>query len=190
MDTMVDRVLRAAKLDVDFFNEVEADPSLNQEALMVIVLVSAISAVGSFISGLMGGRFGAALIALITTVLMGVVNYYIWGYITHFIGSSLFDATSDPGEVLRVLGYASGPRVLGFFSFIPCVGGLVGLVGAIWALVAGFIGVREALDLDTVETLITVIIGWVLVMIITFAVSSILGIGALGLRAGASLLTR
>ncbi|MFO8037244.1 MAG: Yip1 family protein [Anaerolineales bacterium] len=187
MNTMIDRVLRAAKLDVDFFKEAEADPSLNQEALMVIVLVSAISAVGSFISGLMGGKIGAALIALIITVILGVVNYYIWGYLTHFIGSSLFDATSEPGEVLRVLGYASGPRVLGFFSFIPCVGGLVGLIGAIWALVAGFIGVREALDLDTGKTLITVIIGWAVIMIITFAVSSIIGVGSLGLT---SLLTR
>lgn len=184
MDAMIDRVLRAAKFDVLFFNKVEADPSLNQEALMVVVLVSGLSAVGSFISGLIYGRFGGALLALISTVLLGVVNYYIWGYLTHYIGNALFDATSDPGELLRVLGYASGPNALGFFSFIPRLGGFVGFIGSIWALAAGFIGVREALDIETMETLITVVIGWVIIMIITFVVNSVIGIGSLGVGAG------
>lgn len=190
MDNMLERVMRAARLDVEFFNKVEADTSLNQEALLVVVLVSAISAVGSFISGLMGGNFGSALLALIVAVLLGVVNYYIWAYITHFIGSSLFDATSEPGEMLRVLGYASGPRVLGFFSFIPCLGGLLGLAGSVWALVAGFIGTREALDLDNTKTLVTVVIGWVVIFIITLVISSVVGIGTMGLGAGLSLLNR
>jgi hypothetical protein len=87
-----------------------------------------------------------------------------------------------------VLGYASGPRALSILSFIPCVGWLVALAGGIWSLVAGFIGVREALDLDTTKTLITVVIGWVIVLIITAAVTAVLGVGAVGLGAAGSLL--
>lgn len=188
MNNMLDRVVKAAMLDVEFFNEVEMDPSLNQEALMVVVIVSIISGIGSFIGGIMGGRFGAALLGLFTAVILGVVNYYIWAYLTHIIGSNLFNATSDPGEMLRVLGYASGPRALSVLSFIPCIGWLVSLGGAVWALVAGFIGVREALDLDTTETLITVIIGWVAIMIINLIIGGILGLGSLGLGAAGSLL--
>lgn len=190
MDTMMDRVLKAAQLDVDFFNKVEADKSLNQEALMVVILVSVISGVGSFIGAVMGGRIGGAVLALFVTVLMGVINYYIWSYVTHYVGSALFQATSDPGELLRVLGYASGPRALGVLGFIPCLGGLISLAGAVWALVAGFIGVREALDLDTGKTLVTVIIGWVIILVINLVMSAVLGVGGLGLGAATSAFGR
>lgn len=188
MDGMLRRVVRAAKLDVDFFNEVEMDTSLTQEALMVVILVSLISSIGSFIGGIVGSGFGTALLALIAALVTGVVTYYIWAYVTYFVGTQLFNATADPGELLRVLGYASGPRVLGLLSFIPCVGALISLAGGVWSLIAGFIGVREALDLDTTKTLITVVIGWVIVLIITATVTAVLGVGAIGLGAAGSLL--
>lgn len=190
MDTMINRVVRAAMLDVDFYNQVEADTSLNQEALMVVVLVSVASGIGAFLGGLISGEFGGAVLGLIIAVVLGVVNYYIWAYVTYFIGTNLFEGTADPGELLRVLGYASGPRVVGILSFIPCLGGLAGLIGAIWALVAGFIAVREALDLDTGKTLITVLIGWAIIFVISLVIGAVLGVGAIGLGTITSSLQR
>lgn len=189
MDTMINRVIRAAMLDVPFYNEVEADTSLNQEALLVVVLVSVIGGIGSFLGGLIKGNFGEAILGLIVAVVLGVVNYYVWSYLTYFLGTQLFEGTADPGELLRVLGYASGPRALSILSFIPCVGPLIGFAGSIWALVAGFIGVREALDLDNVKTLLTVAIGWVIIIVISTIVGLVLGIGAIGLGAVGSALS-
>ncbi len=188
MDTMINRVIRAASLDVEFFNEVETDTSLTQEALMVVILVSIAGSIGSFIGSLINRSFGGALLALIGALIIGIVNYYIWAYITYFVGTQLFDATADPGEMLRVLGYASGPRVLSILRFIPCVGWLIALVGDVWALIAGFIGAREALDLDTTKTLITVAIGWVIITIVSIVVGLVFGVGAAGLGAVGSLL--
>jgi hypothetical protein len=73
-------------------------------------------------------------------------------------------------------------------TFIPCLGGLFGFAGAIWALVAGFIGVREALDLDTGKTIVTVIIGWVIIFIINLVIGGIIGAGALGVGAISSFM--
>ena len=39
MASMVDRVIRAVKLDKDFYSEAERDTSLDQEALLVVVFV-------------------------------------------------------------------------------------------------------------------------------------------------------
>ena len=182
---MFNRVVRAAMLDVNLYEEVEADTSLTQEALMVVILVSVASGIGSFLAGLMGeGGIGAALIGLIFGMVMGVLGYYIWAYITYFVGTNLFGGTADVGELLRTLGYASGPRVLGVLAFIPCLGGLAGLVGAIWALVTGVIAVRQALDFDTTKAILTVIIGWVIVLIISVVLGTVLGIGAAGLGVG------
>jgi hypothetical protein len=182
---MFNRVVRAAMLDVNLYEEVETDTSLTQEALMVVILVSVASGIGSFLAGLIGGGgIGAALIGLIFGIVMGVLGYYIWAYITYFVGTNLFGGTADVGELLRTLGYASGPRVLGILAFIPCLGGLAALIGAIWALVTGVVAVRQALDFDTGKALLTVIIGWVIVLIITVVVGAVLGIGAAGLGAG------
>jgi hypothetical protein len=160
---------------------------LNQEALIVVILVSVLSGIGGFLQGVFSGDIGAALLALVVGVVLGVVSYYIWAYVTYFVGTNLFGGTADAGELLRVLGYASGPRVLGVLGFIPCVGGLAGIVGAIWALVAGVIAVREALDFDTTKAVLTVIIGWVIVLAISIAVGLVFGIGAAGLGALGSL---
>jgi hypothetical protein len=180
---MINRVIRAATLDVNLYEEVEADTSLTQEALMVIILVSIAGGIGAFLGGIVAGSIGMAILGLILAVVIGVVNYYIWAYVTYFVGTSLFHGTADVGEMLRTLGYASGPRVLSILSFIPCVGPLIALVGAIWALVAGVVAVRQALDFDTTKAILTVIIGWVIVLIITFVITAVFGVGAAGLGA-------
>jgi hypothetical protein len=180
---MFNRMVRAAMLDVNLYEEVEADTSLNQEALIVVILVSVASGIGAFLGGVIGGDFGPALIGLIVTIALGIVNYYIWAYVTYFVGTNLFGGTADPGELLRTLGYASAPRLLGILSFIPCVGALAGIVAAIWALIAGVIAVRQALDFDTGKAVITVIIGWVIIFVITLIVTFVFGIGAASLGA-------
>lgn len=186
--TMVNRMIRAAMLDVNFYEEVEADTTLNQEALMVVILVSIAGGIGAFLGGLISGSIVGAIIGLIVIVIIGVINYYIWAYVTHFVGTNFFQGTADVGEMLRTLGYASSPRVLGILSFIPCIGWLVALVGAVWALVAAVVAVRQALDFDdTVKAIITVIIGWVIILIIQIVLTLIFGaafgIGMAGLGA-------
>lgn len=175
LNLMFKRIMRAALLDKEFYKEVEADTSLNQEALMIVVAVSVIAGIGSFFAVLIAGTPLKAFLALIVNSAIGVANYYIWAYVTHYIGTNLFSGDADPGELLRVLGYASAPRLLGLLGFIPCIGWLFALGGAIWALVAAFYGVREALDLDTTETLITVFLGWLVVLIINSIVNRIFG---------------
>jgi hypothetical protein len=190
MDTMFNRILRAAQLDREFYKEAEADTSLNQEALTIVIIVSVIAGLGTFISALTSKSFGAAVLGLVVTTIIGVANYYIWAYVTHFIGTNLFQGEAEPGELLRVLGYASGPRMLSFFGFIPCLGAILSFAGAIWALVAGFFGVQEALDLDTTETLVTVVLGWLVIFIISAVITGVLGIGALGFGTALSTFRR
>ena len=190
MNKIINRALRAALLDREFFQEAENDIELNQEALLVVIIVSVASGVAAFIASLINRSFGLAVLGLSISTAVGIANYYIWAYVTHFIGTNMFKGQAEPGELLRVLGYASAPRVLSLLVFIPCIGPLLGLAGSIWALVAGFVGAQEALDLDTTETLVTVVLGWLAILIISGVVTSILGISALGLGSALSFLGR
>jgi hypothetical protein len=177
-------------LDASFYAEVESDTSLNQEALIIVVIASVAGGIGAFIGGLIGGNFGQALLGAIVQIVIGVVNYYIWSYVTYWVGTNLFDGTADPGEMLRVLGYAHTPRLLSLLSFIPCVGPLLALAGAILSLIAAVIAIREALDFDTGKAVLTGIIGWVIIFVINAIIMAVLGVGAMGIGAVTSLLRR
>ena len=181
---MLNRVVRAARLDVSLYSEVEADTSLNREALTVVIIVTILAAVGSFVGSLLlSFEIVPAILGLAWAIIWGIAGYYVWAYLTWFIGTRFFKGTAEPGELLRTLGYAYGPRVLGVFAIIPCIGAIPALIGAIWSLVTGVVAVREALDTTTGNAVITVAIGWAVILVISLVVGGIIGVGAVGLGA-------
>ena len=118
-------------------------------------MATAIGAAGRGGPGIIGGLIGALL------------SWVIWAGLTYFIGDKVFGGTATWGELLRTLGFAQAPRVLLVFGIIPVFGWLVWVAVAIWVLVAGIIAIRQALDFSTQKALLTALIGWVIVMVIS-----------------------
>ncbi len=160
LDQVIQRLVRIAKFDISVFEEIEHDQNANIEAGLVVVVSSLLAAVGAALSGRGLGGF------LIQFVVGTLLNWLLWSYVTMLIGTRLFDGEADFWEMARTLGYANAPAALGILSAIPCVRGLVGLVTWALSLVIGFLAVREALDLPTDKTAITVVVGWVVVLIV------------------------
>jgi len=182
MRKIINRGLRAGLLDQEFYTEAGEDNTLNQEALLMVILVSAASGILAFISGLMIKKsFGAAVLGLSVLTAIGIANYFIWVYSTHFTSINVFQSEVELNKLLRILGYASSPMVLSLFSFIPYFGPLIGLIGSVWSLVAGFTGAQQILDLNKYETFSTVVFGWLAILIIKSLVTNILGINVAGL---------
>jgi hypothetical protein len=81
MNVFMERMLRAAKLDIHLYEEVEADTSAMPQAIGVVVLSSVAGGIGS--AGM--GATGAG------GILMGIVaalaGWYIWAFLTYFIGT-------------------------------------------------------------------------------------------------------
>ncbi len=180
-------MIRAARLDKDFYEEVEHDTSYNQDALAVVILASLAGALGGFLGMLFGGHFGAAVFALIVGVITSVASYYIWVFLVQFIGTKFFNGTGDFGEVARALGFAWAPRVLNILSFIPVLGGLIGFVAWIWTIATGFIATRQALDQDDKNAALTVIVAAVVAFVISLLIGLVFGLigAALGLAGSA-----
>lgn len=174
MASFVERMIGAAKLDVATFEEVEADSSATGQAMIVVVLSSLASGVGFFTDlGLKG--------LLIGTV-ASLVGWFVWAGLTYLIGTKMLpepQTESDMGELLRTIGFASSPGLLRVLGFIPLLGGLIGLVTAIWMLAAFVVAVRQALDYKSTGRAVAVcLIGFVVYLIATFAVMMIFGGGA------------
>lgn len=182
-NSMIVNVRRAMSLDRTFYQEVAYNERYSQEALMVVIVTAVLTGIGGFLGGVVRGNFFSALIGLLVGVVMAVVGYYLWAYIVQFVGKSMFQGEATVPQLLRTLGYAYAPTALGILSFIPCVGGLIALIGSIWSLVCGFFAVRETHKLSDGQTIVTVVVGWLVVVVITAIVGAIFGIGAFGLGA-------
>ena len=176
-------MIRAARLDKDFFEEVEHDSSYASDALAVVILVSLLGGLGSFLGTLFTGSFGGAIGAFFLQVVIGVAGYYLWVFVAQLVGTRFFKGTGDFGEVQRAFGFAYAPQVLNLLNFIPCAGWLVGMVAWIWSLAAGFVAIRQSLDQDDTNAALTVIVSGLAVIILSAAVTAVFA--AIGLAGSA-----
>src|SRR3984893_16615562 len=147
--SIVNRMMRAARLEVPLYEEVEADLSATNQALLVVVLVAVSRAIGAgFTSGSPGGLVGGLVAGLLTAL----VGWAVWSYVVYFVGTRFFGGTATYGELLRTLGFANAPGVFYILGVIPVLGGIVQIVVLIWTLVTSFIATRSALDIDNTKT--------------------------------------
>ncbi len=158
MTSFKDRIIRAAKLDVNLYEEVEADKTAMGQAMGVVVLSSIAAGVG-------GMPRGGFLGILIGTVL-ALVGWYVWAYVTYFIGTKFLpepQTKADHGELLRTLGFSSSPGFIRVLGIIPGLRTVVFLVASVWMLVAMIIAVRQALDYEsTLRAVGVCVIGWII----------------------------
>jgi hypothetical protein len=164
MAAFTDRMIRAAKLDVNLFEEVEADKSAMGQAMGVVILSSVAAGIGTIgTTGLKGLLFGTVT---------ALVAWFIWAFLTYFIGTRLLpepQTKADYGELLRTIGFSSSPGVLRVLGIIPMLGFIVNFLVGVWMLVAMVIAVRQALDYKSTWRAVGVcLIGW-MVQIAIFA---------------------
>jgi len=162
MATIQDRVIRAAKLDVQLYEEVEADQDATGQAMAVVVLSAVAAGIGSLGSG--------GLLGIVVGAIAALVGWLVWAFLTYFIGTRLLpepQTEADYGELLRTIGFASAPGLIRVFGIIPGIAPLLFLVAAIWMLVAMVIAVRQALDYTSTPRAVGVcLIGWLVQVVI------------------------
>ena len=171
MPSIQDRMLRAAKLDAQLYEEVEADPGAMGQATAVVLMSALAAGIGNFSNG--------GLIGIVSGALGGLIGWYIWAYLTYFIGTRWLaepQTQADAGELLRTIGFSSAPGLIRIFGIVPGLNALVFSVAAIWMLVAMVIAVRQALDYEsTWRALGVCVIGWVIQSVILLIVMSMVG---------------
>ena len=152
-----DRMIRAAKLDVHLYEEVEADKGALGQAMWVVVLSSIAAGVGSIARAGLGGILMGTITAL--------VAWYLWACLTYFVGTRFLpepQTRADVGELLRTIGFSSAPGLIRVLGIIPGLGKVVFLAASVWMLAAMVIAVRQALDYSsTLRAVGVCFIGWI-----------------------------
>jgi hypothetical protein len=169
MNQLLDGMIRAAKLDVNFYEKVEADKGSFGQAMAVVVLSSIAAGIGSV------GQAG--VVGILTGTIAALIGWYIWAYLTYFIGTKFLaepQTKADYGELLRTIGFSSSPGVIRILGIIPGLNVIVNLVAGVWMLVAMVVAVRQALDYNSTGRAVGVcIIGWIIQMVISVLLFSI-----------------
>jgi hypothetical protein len=154
------RLLRAARLDAHLYEEVEADRSALGQALAVVLVASLSAALGRAAQAtlLAAGPAEDVWVDLVLDVVEPAVLWLGGSAFVYMIGATFFRGPhthTDYAEVLRTLGFAFTPALLGGLEFVlPGSAGLaLGLALALWVGVAGVVAVRSALDFTTARAL-------------------------------------
>ena len=165
-------MIRASKLDVNLYEEVEADQSAMGQAVAVVLISSVAAGIGSIgffgIRGLIFGTIGA------------LIGWVIWAFLAYIIGTKLLpepQTKSDMSEMMRTIGFAASPGVIRILALIPFIGPILSFVAGIWMLVAMVIAVRQALDYTSTWRAIGVcIIGFIVYFVVFAIIFSIIGV--------------
>lgn len=165
--SLTERMMAAAMLDVDLYEEVEHDTTATSQAAIVVGIVAVCAAIGNA-----GAGGGGALSALISAY----IGWLVWAGITYVIGDKLLGGTATWGELLRTLGFAQSPGVLYILGIIPLLGRLAVFGVWIWMLVAGFIAIRQALDVSNGRALLTAILGIIGYALVAMVFGLLLGV--------------
>jgi hypothetical protein len=171
MQNYIDRIVRAAKLDINLYEEVEADKGAMGQAMGVVVLSSIAAGIGSV------GTIGVK--GIIIGAITALIAWYVWAYMTYFIGAKILpepQTKADHGELLRTIGFSSSPGLIRVLAIIPGISGIIFAIASIWMLTAMVIAVRQALDYQsTLRAVGVCIIGWVIQAIILMILFAALG---------------
>jgi hypothetical protein len=165
--SLVDRMIGAARLDVATYEDVEHDESATTQALIVVLL----SAIAAGIGALGGGVGG-----LIIGVIAALVGWVVYAFVAYWVGTNWFkgpETSATHGELLRTLGFASTPRLLLVLAWIPVLGWLILLAVFIWMLITTVIAIRQALDFDTGKAIATAVVSWIPLFIVQVAIAAI-----------------
>jgi Zn-dependent protease len=172
MASLTERMLGAAKLDAATYEEVEADASATTQAMLVVVLAS----VADGVTALRGLGVGGLLLA----ALASLIGWYVWAFITYFVGTRLLPGAktqADVGQLLRTIGFSATPGLIRVLGIIPGLGTLVSFVASVWMLVAMVVAVRQALDYESTGRAVGVcLIGFALNLAVLFVLGKLLGI--------------
>ena len=157
MVNLFDRIFRAIKIDIDLYEEVEKDKSATLQAGTVVVLSSLAAGVGALQMGVSNFLLAPAL---------SLLSWYVWAYVIYFVGVKLFGGPktkSNHGELLRTIGFSSAPGLIRVFGVTPDLMTVTFIGSAFWMLACMVVGVRSALDYNSLwRALGVVIVAWML----------------------------
>ena len=184
---LADRIIGALTFRRSVYAEVEEDTSFTTTAWLLVIVIGFLNQLGSHASTNLLEWLGSAIVGMISVI----IGFAVAAFVMAWLGRQLFRAEVNFDEMVRTLGLAYVWNVVGVIGAVSAFSGLLScvlapalVVGWIMLIISWFVAAKEALDLDTGQTIITVIMGWVafgIIMAIGSMILNLIGWTAAGL---------
>jgi hypothetical protein len=183
---LMGRIIGAFTFRKGVYAEVEKDTSFTTTAWILVVVVAFLNQLGAHASG----NLVRWLAGTVAGTIVAVVAFAVGALVINWVGRAVFNADVTFEELVRTLGLAYVWQVVGIIGVVTAISGALACVLApvlfiAWVLmmIAWLLATKEALDLEWVQTIVTVVIGWIVYIAISVVAGIVLGL--LGLGAGA-----
>jgi len=123
------------------------------------------------IPALLGGLAGL--------VVAGFVGWIVTSGLIWVIGVKFMGCTSDYGELLRTLGFASAPKILFLLGVLPLgvASYALGFAVMLLSTVASVLAVRHALDVTTGRAIAVCVTAMMVSFMVALVVGTVTGVG-------------
>ncbi|MCW5877047.1 MAG: YIP1 family protein, partial [Anaerolineales bacterium] len=196
----MDRIIGAFTFRKGVYAEVEQDASFTNTAWAIVAIVALLNQVSSYFTAQSASVAAADFLAetdlgamdlavspftIVSGTIVAVLAFAVGAFVVAWVGKTMFKADVNFNEVVRTMGLANvwgAVGVLGgLLSFVPlllCAVSPLLLAASLLSIAASALAVKEALDLEWGQTIVTVIIAWVAIFIINLVVGGVLGVGS------------
>ena len=169
---MIKRIIGVLTLNVNTYEEIEADKNATIQSFSIVVLSSIVTAI------ILKPDTGFSLPNFISAIIIGIFLWGLWALVTMFVGTKLLptqETSSNWGELARTTGYAQAPKLFSIFALIPILTTIVLFIVGVWNLITMIIAIRQALDYtSTWRAVFVVLLGFLPYAIIASLVISLL----------------
>jgi hypothetical protein len=94
---MIQRILGVIKLDVNTFEEIEADANATSQASIIVAIVSLLSGIGSGINASMQNT--NIILAFFMSLIWAFIGWALWSWVPWFVGTKLFNGQATVEEM-------------------------------------------------------------------------------------------
>jgi hypothetical protein len=182
---LVNRIIGAFTFRKGVYAEVEKDTAFTTTAWILVAVVAFLNQLGSGASADLANWLLGAIVGTVFAIL----GFAVGALVINWVGRTVFNADVSFDELVRTLGLAYVWNVIGVFGVLAaisealsCLLAPVMVIAVLLMIVAWFVAAKEALDLEWVQTIVTVLLGWLALVVITVVIGGLV-LGAFGLGA-------
>jgi hypothetical protein len=182
---LVNRIIGAFTFRKGVYAEVEQDTTFTTTAWILVAVVAFLNQLGTAASSDLAGW----LISAVVLTIFAILGFAVGALVINWVGRAVFHADVTFNELVRTLGLAYVWNAIGVFGILAaisetlsCVLAPVMIIAVIAMIIAWFIAAKEALDLEWLQTIVTVFLGWLALVVISIVIGglvlSLFGLGA------------
>ncbi|MDF1556815.1 MAG: YIP1 family protein [ANME-2 cluster archaeon] len=179
MDNYVETLKKVLTNPEGFYSEMPKSGGYQEPLTFAAINFAIFGLLSGIIAVILKGASATSIVTvLIGAVVVGIIGLFIGGIIL-FIFFKIFGGSGDYEGTVRIVSYSSAVQVL---TWIPVVGGIIGLYG-IWL---NIVGGKHVHNLTTVKSAIAVLLPVIILGVIVMLLMAIIiaAIAAIGLTGG------